>query len=112
MADYGFRLRAPRYGGLPPTVARTASEGGSPNPPYGRLRPLAQELIQNNRPERGGADAAEGEAAQRDSEVAGAHHQGDADGDEVAGAGEVDLVLDPDATGGGGDQAEHDDGEA
>lgn len=34
MAGYAVRLRALRFGGLKPAVARSASEGGSANPPY------------------------------------------------------------------------------
>ncbi len=34
---FRFRLRAPRFGGLKPAVARAASEGGSLHPGYGSL---------------------------------------------------------------------------
>src|SRR5207237_1374944 len=46
-----------------------------------------------------------------DRKIAGAEHHGRADRDEVAGPGEIDLVLDPDAGGGRGDQPEQQDRE-
>src|SRR2546421_5585060 len=68
-----------------------------------------QQMIQDDAAERRGADAVEREAAERELEVTGAEHERDRDRDEIARVGEVDAVLDPDASGSGGDQAEHHD---
>ena len=52
-----------------------------------------------------GADAAEREAAELEREIAGAENQGDRRDQQVSAVGEVDLVVDPDARAGDGDQA-------
>src|SRR5947209_6718365 len=54
------------------------------------LRPSgAEQVIQNDAPERRGADAVEREAAERELEVAGAEHERDCDSDEIARVREV-----------------------
>src|SRR4030095_14211926 len=77
-----------------------------------RVFGVAPDLIEDDRAERRGADAAERESADRKREVAGADRQRGGGRDEIARAPEVDLVDDPDARPRGGDEAEHDDGEA
>ncbi len=49
-------------------------------------------MVEQDRRRRGGADAAELEAAEADREVAGAEHERGADGEEDPGAGEIDPV--------------------
>jgi hypothetical protein len=73
---------------------------------------LAQQRVQQDRAEGGGADAAQREAAELQREVAGAQHQRDGGHDQVAVLREVDPVVDPDLGARHGDQAEHHDAHA
>src|SRR5690349_10684534 len=81
---------------------------------FGRLRMLGrsrlahmQDVVEDDCPEGGGADAVEGEATERQLEVTGAEDQRDRHGDEVPWIGEVDPVLHPDAPRRRGDEPEH-----
>ncbi|MPL82849.1 hypothetical protein SDC9_28798 [bioreactor metagenome] len=66
----------------------------------------AEQLIEEQRGERRGADAAKRELADPQGEVAATEDQRDARGEEVARIGEIDLRLDPDPRHRRGDQPE------
>ena len=66
-----------------------------------------QQGMQDDGTEGGGPDAPQGEAAHLEGEVACAQHQRDRCGDQVAVIREIDLVDDPNAGTGDGDQAKH-----
>ena len=62
-------------------------------------------MIQQDRPECRGTDPVQGEASDRQLEVAGPEDQGHRNRDQIARAREVDAVLNPDPPGRGGNQA-------
>src|SRR5438105_11239395 len=57
-----------------------------------RRLPVAQQLIEQYRAERCGSDAAQGESAELEGEIACADGQRDGGRHEVAGPGEIDVV--------------------
>src|SRR6266436_8790055 len=72
-------------------------------------RSSIQQLIENDGAEGCSADAAQGEAAEFDREIAGGGDEACPDGEEVAGLRKIDPVLDPDAARRRSDQPEHHD---
>ena len=65
-------------------------------------------MIEDDRAKRGGADAAERETPNLYSEIACPGGERDGDRDQVAAVREVDAVLNSDAAGGRGNEAEDD----
>src|SRR5215467_12670567 len=66
---------------------------------------LSQDLVEDDRAESCGTDATKGEAADVENKVASAKYESHCDGYQIASLGEIDAVLDPNATGCGGNQA-------
>jgi len=67
-----------------------------------------QEVVEDDRAESRGGDAAQGKSANPDGEIARPGGEREGGRDEIARVGEIDAILDPDAPGGGGDETEDD----